>query len=160
MKTPEVKVKVKVITVGPSLDDAISLATSAHKGQKDKQGLPYILHPLRVMLKFNDPLAQMVAVLHDTLEDTPVTLGLLRLMDYPKEVVEALAAISRAKMVENYTDYVERCRKNFIARWVKLADIADNLDRIDGLPDAEERESLKRRYTDAKARLLSDHRVY
>lgn len=154
------KVKVKVIVVRPSLDDAIFLATSAHKGQKDKQGLPYILHPLRVMLKLNGPLAQMVAVLHDTLEDTPVTLGMLRLLNYPREVVDAVVAISRMKRVENYTDYIERCRKNNLARLVKLVDITDNLDRIDGLPDADERERLRRRYTDAKAALLFDPRVY
>ena len=153
------KVKVKVVVARPGLDDAIDLAIHAHKGQTDKQGLPYILHPLRVMLKFNDPLAQMVAVLHDTLEDTPVTLGMLWLLNYPSEVVDAVVAASRMKRVENYTDYIERCRKNPLARRVKLADIEDNLDRIDGLSNADERERLRRRYTDAKALLLSP-RVY
>ncbi len=56
-----------------SLERAIALAAQAHAGQVDKGGAPYILHPLRVMLRLTHPEARIVAVLHDVLEDCPIT---------------------------------------------------------------------------------------
>jgi (p)ppGpp synthase/HD superfamily hydrolase len=53
-----------------TLEDAISLAAQAHKGQKDKAGAPYLLHPLRMMMRMNTEAAMMAAVLHDVVEDT------------------------------------------------------------------------------------------
>src|SRR5688572_22404616 len=59
------------------LEQAILLATEAHAGQTDKGGQPYILHPLRVMMSMapNDIVGRVVAVLHDTIEDTDIKLG-------------------------------------------------------------------------------------
>src|SRR5690242_7636864 len=82
-----------------ALSDAIALAAVAHGGALDKSGQPYITHPIRVMMRCerHGPLAQMIAVLHDTVEDTWVTLELLRTMAFPPEVIEAVDALSRRK---------------------------------------------------------------
>jgi (p)ppGpp synthase/HD superfamily hydrolase len=57
------------------LNRAIILAVEAHAGQTDKAGDPYILHPLRVMLRFTDPTERIVAVLHDVIEDSHYKLS-------------------------------------------------------------------------------------
>ncbi len=64
----------------PTVEDAIALAVEAHRGQKDKSGQPYILHPLRVMFSRNSEIERIVAVLHDVVEDTGRTIDDLRKM--------------------------------------------------------------------------------
>ena len=112
----------------PSIEDAIILATGAHRGQKDMAGLPFILHPLRVMASFlqpNEDQERIVAVLHDVVEDTDITLAELK-MDYPAVIIEAVDAITR-RPEEKYERYIERVGGNPLAARVKLADLADNL---------------------------------
>ena len=58
----------------PTLEEAIALATEAHRGRTDKNGAPYILHSLRVMTRMQSETDTIVAVLHDVVEDTPVTI--------------------------------------------------------------------------------------
>jgi (p)ppGpp synthase/HD superfamily hydrolase len=134
----------------PSLEDAIILATQAHVGQVDKVGQPYILHPFRVMLRLGDPTARMVAVLHDVVEDTSVTLDDLRRGGFPPEVVEAVDLVTR-RQDETYEQFIERLAPNPIARAVKLADLEDNMD-TSRLPAITEktRERLER-YRKARA---------
>lgn len=52
------------------LAHAIALASEAHQHQKDKLGEPYILHPIRVMMRCDTDEERIVAILHDVLEDT------------------------------------------------------------------------------------------
>ncbi len=113
-----------------TLERAIALAAQAHAGQRDKEGLCYILHPLRVMLRVEDEQARIVAVLHDTVEDTALTLDDLRREGFSEEVLAALALVTHDRS-EPYADYVVRCAGHPIARAVKLADLEDNcrLDR-------------------------------
>lgn len=114
----------------PTIESVILLAAEAHRGQTDKAGLPYILHPLRVMstfLAFEDEAARMVAVLHDIVEDTRIDLAFLKYHDYPADVVNAVDAISRRED-ETYVEYIERVSQNPLAARVKLADLHDNLD--------------------------------
>lgn len=108
------------------LEKAIMLATEAHKGQKDKGGKCYILHALRVMLCFEKEEQQIVAVLHDVLEDTEINEEYLRNAGFSKNVVEAVVCLTK-KQHENYFDYIERVKQNDIARMVKLADLQDNM---------------------------------
>jgi hypothetical protein len=112
------------------LEAAIRIATEAHAGQRDKSGQPYITHPLRVMARVQEPAAQVVAVLHDVVEDTRTTLDDLRAAGFTDEVLDALRLVTHDK-AEPYADYVVRCMANPIARAVKLADLEDNsrLDR-------------------------------
>ncbi len=106
---------------------AINLATNAHNGQKDKAGEPYILHPLRVMLQMKDEESRIVAVLHDTVEDTYITLDLLQHEGFNPDVIEAIDCMTR-RYNEDYFDFVRRCSNNKIAKFVKLADLNDNMD--------------------------------
>jgi len=111
----------------PNLEDAILLAAQAHLGQKDKNGQPYILHPLRVMLRLESARERIVGVLHDVIEDTPTTLDDLRARGYPEDLVSAIDHMTRRED-ETYEQFTERAASNPIARRVKLADLEDNLD--------------------------------
>ena len=64
-------------------DKAVQIATRAHAGQHDKAGEDYILHPLRVAERCESPKAKIVALLHDTIEDTDVTEEYLRQQEFP-----------------------------------------------------------------------------
>ena len=110
---------------------AIAIAASAHAEQIDKCGRPYILHPIRVMQRVAEHgvVAQIVAVLHDVVEDTWITLDLLPRMGFTDEVVAGVDAMSR-RDGEEYFAYVERCGRNRIASLVKLADLDDNSDPV------------------------------
>ena len=110
-----------------TLEDAILLAAQANRGQKDKNGQPYILHPLRVMLRLESERERIVGVLHDVVEDTPTTLDDLRTLGYLEDLVTAIDHITRRKD-ETYEQFTERAASNPIARRVKLADLEDNLD--------------------------------
>lgn len=111
----------------PTLEDAIALAVEAHRGQVDHVDQPYILHPLRVMFRLEDELDRIVAVLHDVIEDTNLTLDDLRQQGYSEEVLAALDGVTRRED-ESYEDFVERSLAHPISRRVKLADLDDNMD--------------------------------
>lgn len=109
-----------------TLERAIELAVTLHRGQQDKSGMPYVLHPLRLMLRMSSPAAMMAAVLHDTVEDTPLTLEQLRQEGFAEEVVSAVDALTR-RADETYEQFVERAGAHPIARQVKRADLEDNM---------------------------------
>ena len=111
----------------PTLEDAIRLALDKHHGQKDKSGAPYILHPLRVMAGMQTDAERIVAVLHDVVEDTDVTLEDLRELGYDPEIVEAINHLSRREG-ETYEEFIQRIKPNPLARRVKLGDLLDNMD--------------------------------
>jgi (p)ppGpp synthase/HD superfamily hydrolase len=113
-----------------TIERALQIAAKAHEGQRDKEGLPYILHPLRAMMRVEGEDARIVAVLHDVIEDTPVTADDLRAAGFTEAVVAAVVCVTHPKG-EPYADYVVRCKRNAVARRVKLADLEDNsrLDR-------------------------------
>lgn len=111
----------------PGLEDAIALAVQAHRGQRDKAGQTYILHPLRVMLRLETDAERMVAVLHDVVEDSAWTLEQLRALGYPEEVLGALDCLTKREG-ESYEAFIERVRPHALARRVKLADLEDNMD--------------------------------
>jgi (p)ppGpp synthase/HD superfamily hydrolase len=110
-----------------SLERAIAIAAMAHEGQVDKGGAPYILHPLQVMLRLQDPEARTVAVLHDVVEDSPVSLEDLRVQGFSEGVLSALEALTKREG-EDYQAFVERAGRDPLARQVKLADLAENSD--------------------------------
>jgi (p)ppGpp synthase/HD superfamily hydrolase len=125
-------------------EDAILLAVQAHQGQKDKAGAPYILHPLRVMLRMGSDVEMMVAVLHDVLEDTQYTLLDLQQAGYPERVLEALDCLTRREN-ETYGEFIERVKTNPLAHKVKIADLEDNMDiRRISAPQEKDMERLKR----------------
>jgi (p)ppGpp synthase/HD superfamily hydrolase len=109
-----------------TLEDAIGLAAKHHSGVRDRGGQPYVLHPLRLMMKMETEAERMVAVLHDLVEDTPVTLASLRSQGFPDEVVVAIDCLTR-RQDETYAQFIERIRPNALASRVKLADLEDNM---------------------------------
>jgi (p)ppGpp synthase/HD superfamily hydrolase len=110
-----------------TLENAIAIAAQAHADQKDKAGAPYIFHPLRVMLSLESVEEQIVAVLHDIVEDSPWTLERLGDEGFSIDVINAIDALTR-RTSESYSQFIERAAINIIARRVKLADLRDNSD--------------------------------
>lgn len=108
------------------LDDAITLAVQAHRGQTDKAGEPYILHCLRVMLGCRQDQERIAAVLHDTVEDGGLELDLIR-HRFGAAVADAVDALTRREG-EDYEAFILRCAANPIATIVKLSDLSDNMD--------------------------------
>ena len=109
------------------LEQAISIAVSAHKGQVDKAGKPYILHPLRLMFKMQNENEMIAAVLHDVVEDTDWTIEKLIAEGFDEEVIEAVNLLTKTKNVSE-KDYFKKIKLNKIATKVKLADLEDNMD--------------------------------
>jgi (p)ppGpp synthase/HD superfamily hydrolase len=110
-----------------TLEKAIQIAASAHAGQVDKAGQPYILHPLKVMLRVCTEYERMAAVLHDVVEDTTITLSCLVNMGFPPPVIDAVAALTKLPG-ESRIQAATRAAGNSIALQVKLADNAENMD--------------------------------
>ena len=114
-------------TAVSTLEHAIALAAKAHAGQIDKVGAPYILHPLRVMLRVTTTEERIAAVLHDVVEDSSWSLERLAGEGFSPEIIEAVDALSHRPQ-ETYEEFVLRAAANAIARVVKLADLEDNCD--------------------------------
>jgi len=130
--------------MSPTLEDAINLAVEAHSGRRDKLGRPYILHPLRLMSRLSIPAEQMAALLHDVIPDSDLTIDDFRQRGYDTEVVEALDRLNR-RDDESFDAFIARISENPVARRVKIADLADNLDLTNWSEIGEpERERLER----------------
>ena len=106
---------------------AMEIAYNAHHGQMDKAGIPYVFHPLHVAEGMDEEISCCVALLHDTVEDTDVTLEQLSEI-FPPQVVEAVRLLTYDENTD-YFDYVRAIKNNPIAKKVKLADIAHNSDQ-------------------------------
>lgn len=113
---------------------ALRIAVEAHMGQRDKNGMPYILHPLAVASKVDGLELKTIAILHDTIEDTDVTADFLLERGIPKDIVEVVELLTKPKD-EDYKSYLRRVKENPKAKAVKLADLAHNTDpsRASGL---------------------------
>lgn len=122
---------------------AMSIAYHAHHGQTDHGGLPYIFHPIHLAEQMTDENTTCVALLHDVVEDTNVTLEELASV-FPKEITDAVALLTHSDSVP-YLEYVRQIKSNPIARAVKLADLHHNCDRS-RLADGEMDEGAIRRY--------------
>ncbi len=109
------------------LELAIKIAHKAHAGQLDKAGKPYILHPLTVMAQMDTDESKIVAMLHDAIEDSDLTIVELVQAGFPKLITDAIAAITKLDG-EMYADYLLRVMANAIARKVKIADVTHNMD--------------------------------
>ena len=135
------------------LEEAIALARRFHDGAVDKGGRPYIEHPLRVMARVSTDQEKLAAVLHDLLEDTELSATDLVAAGCPARVVQAVDALTR-RPDETYDDFIEGVLTDPVARSVKLADIADNLDpdRLAQL-DPDQASALRAKYQRALARL-------
>tara|TARA_R110002110_G_scaffold415594_1_gene651269 strand:- start:2061 stop:2477 length:417 start_codon:yes stop_codon:yes gene_type:complete len=110
-----------------NLERAIEIAVTAHKGQTDKAGEPYVLHPLRMMMSLTTAEERIVGVLHDVVEDTDWTFERLRSESFSETIMEALQSVTEVQGVD-YGDFILRARANLVGRRVKIADVTDNMD--------------------------------
>lgn len=108
-------------------DRALRIAIRAHEGQQDKSGREYVMHPICVAERCKDTRAKIVALLHDTIEDTDVTIEYLRKEGFPEEIIDAVLSVTKQEG-ENYEDFVRRAARNAIGKEVKIADLEDNMD--------------------------------
>lgn len=139
------------------LQRALTIALEAHRDQTRRNGTPYVLHPLRVMLSFEDETRRMIGVLHDVVEDSEWSLEDLREEGFSAEVVAAVDALTKREG-EDYQDYLDRLGPDPLARDVKLADLRDNMNVIE-LPVVREQDSQRlNRYRQAY-QLLSDQQT-
>lgn len=114
-------------TTNSLLEKAFQIAIDAHKGQIDKAEAPYIFHPIRVSNRCSTDDERIVALLHDTIEDTEVTAEYLLMEGFPRNIVDAILSVTRNED-ESYEDFIKRSRLNPIGRQVKLHDLEDNMD--------------------------------
>lgn len=118
------------------LDQMIILATRLHKGQVDRAGQPYILHPLRVMLNLSvktDEELNCIAVGHDLIEDTSATEDYLRTF-FTKRIVDGILALTKQEG-QSYEEYQQTVMSNRDAIIVKYSDLKDNVN-LNRLTDA------------------------
>lgn len=106
---------------------ALKIATDAHKGQVDKAGVEYINHPLKVASLVYNEKEKIVALLHDTIEDTYITEQHLIDYGFSNEIIEAVKVLTHSKDV-SYMDYIQKIKGNKLARKVKIADLTHNSD--------------------------------
>lgn len=106
---------------------ALKLCFTAHQGQTDKSGMPYVFHPFHLAEQMDTEETVIVALLHDVVEDTAYTLQDIAAMGFPKAVMEALALMNHDPEIP-YMAYVARLKENPIAKAVKLADLRHNSD--------------------------------
>jgi (p)ppGpp synthase/HD superfamily hydrolase len=141
----------------PTLEFTKALTIHAHRGQLDKAGKPYVYHPLAVAgaLISHGEYAIHAGLLHDVVEDTPITLDTLRTLGYPAEVLNAVDSVTRRDN-ENYFEMIERAAADPLGCIVKMADNRHNFGRLDHLPEPQ-RAFLHKRYTRAYAILEAAH---
>lgn len=137
---------------------AMRLAYRAHDGQVDKAGVPYIFHPIHLSEQMTTEAAVCVALLHDVVEDSDVTIEDIAAL-FPADVTEAVRLLTHDENVP-YLDYIRALRANPLARTVKLADLAHNSDesRLRDAVAHEPTSVAKRRakYDAARAILLEE----
>jgi hypothetical protein len=108
------------------MDRAAAVCVASHAGQTDKAGQAYFQHPMRVALRCMTTEQKIVALLHDTIEDTTVTPEYLREQGFSQEIVDAILSVTK-RDGESYEDFIKRAAENPIGRVVKLHDLEDNL---------------------------------
>ena len=106
---------------------AMRIAYDAHLGQTDNCGIPYIFHPIHLAEQMDDEYSCCVALLHDTVEDTDITIEDL-CKEFPCEVTDAIKLMTHSDGTD-YFEYVRAIKDNPIAKKVKLADLAHNSDQ-------------------------------
>lgn len=111
------------------LDKAAMICVTKHAGQRDKMGCAYFQHPMRVAMHCTTDAEKIVALLHDTIEDTDVTPNYLLAEGFPREIVDAVLSVTKREG-ESYEDFVRRASQNHIGRVVKLRDLEDNLNAL------------------------------
>ncbi len=109
------------------LSKAIEIATKAFQGVADANGNPYIDHAMRVMSRMDTEEEKIIAVLHDVVEDTDMTLHELQEAGFSRTVLETIGMLTK-KPDMKYFDYIEDIHSSELASKVKIAELEDNQD--------------------------------
>lgn len=133
---------------------AMKIAYNAHLNQVDKSGMPYIFHPIYIAERMDDEESTIVALLHDTIEDSDLTICDLKMEGFSESVIEALECLTHDKNMQ-YEEYIQRIKENPLAKKVKKVDLEHNslLERLE-IVDESVMNRLKK-YEKAKE-MLSD----
>lgn len=131
------------------------IAAQAHEGQTDKAGESYILHPLRMMSRCRTDAQRIVALLHDVVEDSSVTLEDIAGEGFPPEIIAGVDGMTR-RQDESYEDFVERAAQNPLSTYVKRLDLEDNLNTL-RLPELTEQDLARLQKYHAAYRRLSNN---
>lgn len=138
---------------------AMQLISKYFVDKKDKGGNPYIDHLYYVAncisdeadIKCSDKYSSLgifynkafiVALLHDIVEDTDLTLDdLIEEGIIDKEILDAIDSVTRRPEEQYYFDFIKRVNKNDIGRIVKIYDLENNMDirRLDNFGDYEKK---------------------
>ena len=108
------------------LHKAVIIACEAHQGQSSINGEPYILHPLRLLIKAKSNEERIIAILHDVIEKTNISLADLKNKGFDQNIISSIDSLSRRRG-ESYVDYIGRLMQNRISVKIKLLDLADNI---------------------------------
>lgn len=113
-----------------TIEETLQIALDAHRGQKDLDGMPAVLHPVAVGLMGCNDTEIKTGFLHDVVEDTAMTLEDLRGKGVEEDVLAALQLLTHDDR-QDYFEYVRRIAGsgNITAIHVKTNDLKHNLDR-------------------------------
>ena len=122
---------------------ASKIAYKAHEGQTDKAGVPYIFHPIHIAEQMDSEESCVVALLHDVVEDSDITLEILSKY-FNDDIIAALRVLTK-KENDDYVMYIKRVKTNKLATKVKIKDLEHNRDltRLDEVTDKDRKRSLK-----------------
>jgi len=140
------------------LDEAYDFAIAAHEGQMRKSGEPFVHHPIEVALILAelhmDTATLKAALLHDTVEDSEVTIDEVR-KRFGAEVAELVDGVTKLGKIEfeslseaqsnNLRKMLIAMAKDIRVILIKLADRLHNMRTLSALP--EERRIEKARET-------------
>ena len=131
-----------------TIEQALEIALNAHRGQKDLDGKPVILHPLSVGLQGDTEAEVVTGFLHDVVEDTDYTFDTLKEKGVSEEILSALELLTH-KEGQVYQDYLKRIinSHNQIALKVKIRDLMHNIRRNDR--STEEKRRIYRKHLNA-----------
>ena len=122
---------------------ASRIAYKAHEGQTDKAGVPYIFHPIHIAEQMDSEESCVVALLHDVIEDSDITLEILSKY-FNDDIITALRVLTK-KEYDDYVMYIKRVKTNKLAAKVKIKDLEHNRDltRLDEVTDRDKKRSMK-----------------
>lgn len=105
---------------------ALNIAYRAHQGQLDKGGCPYVFHPYHLAEQMETEDEICVALLHDVLEDSNISIDDLKSCGFSEAIIEAIIVLTKKKGC-SYSEYIQRVSKNLLSKKIKCADIKHNL---------------------------------
>ncbi|USN53285.1 MAG: bifunctional (p)ppGpp synthetase/guanosine-3',5'-bis(diphosphate) 3'-pyrophosphohydrolase [Candidatus Nomurabacteria bacterium] len=125
---------------------AYEYAEQAHQGQMRKNGEPHFTHCIATAARLThlhlDPITISAALLHDVVEDTPITEEQLK-KDFGAEITKLVMSVTKLGKIKyrGMERYVENIRRMFVAMaedvrviLIKLSDRIHNLSTLSALP--------------------------